>query len=103
MNRSDLLAEISAFQPRDGDWRRLDDLLGDLWSAGVTDECLPVLFAVFERYPDEDGGGVLWSVVHGVESLDLEYGQPLRDSMSRKTSLMARVMLDRLERANAPG
>lgn len=103
MNRSDLLAEISAFQPRDGDWRPFDDLLGKLWSAGVTDECLPVLFGVFERYPDEDGFGVLWSVVHGIESLPLDYGQALRDSILRKASFMGRVMLDRLERANAPG
>lgn len=103
MNRSDLLAEISVFQPHDGDWRPFDDLLGELWSAGVTSECLPVLFGVFERYPDEDGAGVLWGVVHGVESLDLDYGQSLRDSVSRKASFMGRIMLDRLERANAAG
>jgi hypothetical protein len=103
MNPSDLLAEISAFQPQNGDWRPLGELLGQLWSAGVAQEGLPVLFGVFERYPGEDGAGVLWSVVHGVESLNLDYGQSLRDSMSRQASLMGRIMLDRLERSIAAG
>jgi len=103
MKPSDLLAEISAFEPRDGDWRPLDRLLAELWSAGVSSECLPVLFGVFERHPDEDGAGVFWSVVHGVESLDLDYEQPLRDSVSRKPSFMGNAMLGRLERANARG
>jgi len=101
MNRAEALAKIASFAPVDGYWRPLDDLLAQLWSVGVSAECLPVLFGVFERYPDEDGAGVLWSILHGVEALEFSYEQPLRDSLSRKSSFMGRIMLERLERANA--
>jgi hypothetical protein len=103
MPRSALLKEIASFMPQDGFWLPLDDLLISLWEAGVTNECLPTLFGVFERFPDEDGGGVLWSIVHGIETSDIDYNQALRDSMSRQSSFMGRIMLDRLERANAAG
>jgi hypothetical protein len=63
---------------------------------------LPVLFGVFERFPDTDGAGVLWSIVHGVESLGCDYEQPLRESLGRSGSEMAEIMLDRLERSRAP-
>jgi hypothetical protein len=101
MNRGALLQEIADFTPTDGNWLPFDELLGELWASGVTDECLASLFAVFERHPDDDGSGVLWGIVHGLEALDLEYESALRASMSRRPSLMARVMLDRLERARA--
>lgn len=101
MKHRSLLNEIAAFAPVEGNWLPLDDALGRLWEIGVTRECFPELFAVFERFPDEDGAGVLWSIVHGVESLDLDYEASLRESLSRQPSFMGRIMLDRLERANA--
>ena len=63
----------------------------------------PTLFGVFERFPDEDGAGVLWSIVHGVEGLDLDYEQPLRDSLARQRSDMGKIMLGRLERSKKAG
>jgi hypothetical protein len=96
-----VLDEIAAFVPQDGNWLQLDDLLGEVWAGGITADCLPILFGVFERFPDEDGSGVLWGIVHGIELLNIDYSQSLRDSMSRQPSFMGRIMLDRLERANA--
>jgi hypothetical protein len=101
MQQRNILSRIAEFKPTDGNWRELDDLLGGLWSAGVTTECLPILFHVFERYPDEDGAGVLWGIVHGVEASELRYEEPLRVSMARRPSHMGRIMLDRLERTRA--
>lgn len=101
MKHHSVLNEIAAFAPVDGNWLPLDDAIGRLWEIGVTSECVPVLFAMFERFPDEDGAGVLWSIVHGVEALDLDYEPLLRESLSRQSSLMGRIMLGRLERANA--
>jgi hypothetical protein len=43
----------------------------------------------------------LWSIVHGVEGLGLDYEQPLRESMARQPSDMAKIMLGRLERSKA--
>jgi len=94
-----VLREIDEFAPIDGNWRRLDDLLDELCSEGITEGQLPVLFRVFERFPEEDGAGVLWSIVHGVESLPLDYEPFLRQSLARQPSLMAETMLERLEKA----
>jgi len=94
-----VLRDIDKFVPTDGNWLRLDELLAELWSEGVTPGQLSVLFRVFERFPHEDGAGVLWSIVHGVESLPLDYESVLRESLARQPSLMAEVMLGRLENA----
>jgi hypothetical protein len=97
----DVLRDIDAFRPADGIWLPLDDLLAELWEAGVPARALPTLFAVFERFPDDDGAGVLWSIVHGLEGLDIDYEQPLRDSLARLPSNMGQIMLARLERSKA--
>jgi hypothetical protein len=55
---------------------------------------------VFERFPDEDGAGVFWSIVHGIESLDVDYEQTLRASLARRPSRMGQIMLRRLDRAS---
>jgi len=97
----EILRDIEAFRPVDGMWLPLDDLLAELWDAGVPSRALPVLFGVFERFPEDDGAGVLWSIVHGVEALDHDDEQPLRESLGRRWSHLGEVMLDRLERAKA--
>lgn len=99
---AEVLRDIDRFQPAGGDWRPLDALLDELWGAGVPEAALPALFRVFERFPDEDGAGVLWSIVHGVEHLPFAYEAPLRASHARAPSHMAEVMLDRIARAG-PG
>ncbi len=66
---SSIVADIHAFQPEGGNWRPLDDLLDQLWATGEAGRYVPDLLSVLERFPEEDGVGVLWSVVHGVESL----------------------------------
>ena len=99
----DILRDIEAFRPTDGVWLPLDDLLAELWDAGVPARALPTLFGVFERFPEDDGAGVLWSIVHGVEGLDLDYEQPLRDSLARQPSDMGKIMLGRLERSKKAG
>jgi hypothetical protein len=94
-----VLKEIQEFSPVDGNWRHLDALLDELWSEGVSEGSLPILFGVFERFPDDDGEGVLWSIAHGIESLSFDYEPPLRQSLQRKPSFMGRMMLQRLQKA----
>lgn len=97
--QSQILLEIDRFEPRSlGEWRELETLLAELWQGGVTMACLPVLFRVFERFPKEDGAGVFWSIVHGVESTDLDYEEPLRSSLFRQPSELGQIMLRRLEK-----
>lgn len=66
---STIAGEIAAFQPSGGNWRPLDALINELWSVGEPAQVIPQLFSVFERYPSEDGAGVFWAIVHGLESL----------------------------------
>ena len=95
-----VLKDIEDFSPVNGNWRHLDNLLDELWSGGVAEGQFPILFGVFERFPEEDGAGVLWSIVHGVESLQFNYEPVLRQSIARQPSYMGRVMLQRLEKTN---
>jgi hypothetical protein len=97
----EILGDIERFEPANGLWLPLDALLQELWQAGVKSDHLPVLFRVFERFPQDDGAGVLWSIVHGVERHSTEYEAPLRESMRRVQSEMGEVMLQRLERSRA--
>jgi hypothetical protein len=101
---SEILRGIFEFQPIDGNWKPLDHLLDELWSIGTpSKESLQILFEVFERFPEDDGAGVLWSIVHGVESLPYDYEALLRQSHSRVPSLMARIMLTRLANTTKTG
>ena len=99
-SESAILEEIKNFEPVDGDWLDLDDLLNELWVAGVSAESLPIIFNVFEKFPDDDGAGVFWSIVHGVESLNFDYENELKKSLERNPSFMGKVMLQRLDKSH---
>lgn len=94
-----VLKNIESFQPQNNEWLLLDDLLSELWTISAPPRVLPVLFNVFERFPNEDGAGVLWSIVHGVESLEYDYEPALRTSMLKQPSEMGELMIGRLERS----
>ena len=98
---SAIVRDIETFAPINGDWRPLDALLSELWAAGPIGPYLGALFGIFERFPDEDGAGVFWSVVHGVENSPIEYEVVLRQSMERQPSHMGKIMLRRLENSRA--
>ena len=54
-------------------WLPLDDLLAELWSLGTPpQESISVLFE-FSKDFDSDGSGVLWSILHGAESLPYDH------------------------------
>jgi len=94
-----IVRDIEAFTPLNGLWLPLDSLLAELWHTGEASQWLPVLFAVFERFPKGDGAGVLWSIVHGIEALGIDYEVELRNSLATKTSDMGKIMLTRLNRS----
>jgi hypothetical protein len=60
---TDILKDIESFYPKSDEWLPLDELIEELWGAGTPpQEAIPILFGVFERFPDTDGAGVLWSI-----------------------------------------
>lgn len=85
-------------RPNGGVWLPLDDLLAELGIAGVAKKALSTLFGVFERFPNEDGVGIMWSIVHGIENLGFDDEQPWSDSFARQPSDMGKNMIDRLKR-----
>ncbi|MGJ7565618.1 hypothetical protein ACSFBM_17330 [Variovorax sp. GB1R11] len=88
--------DIAKFAPtEDGDWRRLDALLVELWQVDGAERAIPEMLSVFERYPEEDGHGVMWSIVHGLEGLP-NYEPALLGSLRRQPSDLGIVMVSRM-------
>lgn len=53
------------------------------------------MLSIFERYPEEDGHGVMWSLVHGLEKLP-NYESALLSSLARQPSELGIVMVGRM-------
>jgi hypothetical protein len=96
---SEVLHDIASFDAGD-DWRPLDGLLAELFTMGQDlAPARPTLFGVFERFPDHDGYGVMWSVLHGIEAIR-NYEIELLASIRRLPTEFGVVMLRRLVDAN---
>ena len=75
--------------------RTLDELIGaavDLPQHPALDQAL---FGIFERFPAEDGYGVYWSIVHGLERRGA-YEPALLASVRRKPVFFNTLMLGRM-------
>ncbi|BEP56463.1 hypothetical protein GmRootV118_37070 [Variovorax sp. V118] len=93
---SEIAHDIANFAPpEDGSWRHLDSLLDELWRAGSPEQAMPEMLSVFERYPEEDGYGVMWTIVHGLESLP-NYQPELLRSLARQPSELGIAMVGRI-------
>lgn len=101
--QNEILFDIDRFEPTPGgNWRGLDTFLGELWQTTIVSEaCLPVLFRVFERFPEDPSAGVCWSIVHGLELTNIDYEAQLRASLERQPSHLGQTMLLRLEKWKA--
>ena len=92
----DIAEDIACFVPIEGDWRQLDGLAQELWASGRTRDMLWAPFALFERFPaDEDGCGVFWSILHGIEALD-GYEDELAESLRRQPSEFGILLAGRM-------
>ncbi|MGL6073701.1 MAG: hypothetical protein ACRC8S_06015 [Fimbriiglobus sp.] len=90
-----IIGRISAFQPVDGEWLPLDALLSELWDTGQAKKHLRELLGVLERFPEEDGEGVLWSIVHGLEDIP-GYESAVVESVLRQPSELAVTTIGRM-------
>jgi hypothetical protein len=64
-------------------------------TGGLSHEDKAALLEVFERFPDEDGFGVFWSILHGLEHVD-DYEDELVQSVRRRPGLFNTLMLNRM-------
>ncbi len=92
----DIKKAIDAFVPTEGNWLKLDELIEELLKNPDAETGTSTLLHVLERFPEEDGGGVLWSIVHGLEHLD-GYESALIESVQRQPSHLGLTMIRRIE------
>tara|TARA_R110000744_G_C19293950_1_gene554964 strand:+ start:105 stop:494 length:390 start_codon:yes stop_codon:yes gene_type:complete len=94
-----IISDIESYKSDDGNWLRLDQLVTELWESGNPEIGIDALFGVFEKNPTDDGAGVFWTILHGLETL--EYEQKLYDSLIQKPSHMTITMLKRIENSDS--
>lgn len=91
-----ILAEkIMEFRLKDENWSELEQLFDQVFSLNNPQVYYAAIFNLFERFPEEDGAGVFWSALHGMEAVG-GYEIELVRSFRRAFSLMTEAMLIRL-------
>ena len=95
----EIITEIESYETNDGYWLRLDELAIELWESDNPELGMEALFGVFEKYPLDDGAGVFWTILHGLETLN--YEEKLYNSLMDKPSHMAITMLKRIENSDS--
>jgi len=72
-----VLKEIGRFDAVDDDWLPLQTLL-DALPDEVEAEEFQVLLGVFERFPEHDGYGIFWAILHRLEAASGYEGELVR-------------------------
>ena len=75
--------------------KSLEDCLANVFSGCPSQDDKGALLEVFERFPEDDGFGVFWGIVHGLEHVD-DYDQELVTSVRRKPTHFNTLMLNRM-------
>ncbi len=96
---STVLDQLRRFEPKDGEWLPLDELLATLSPDNLRPEAIDALFTLLERFPLDDGAGVLWSVVHLLEAAG-GYESRLLQSIATAPSGLAVTMINRMINGN---
>lgn len=73
----------------------LDNLVQNLADAEQPELAIESLLQIFERFPEEDGSGVFWSILHALESF-AEYESFLLASLKRKPTEFTVIMANRI-------
>jgi hypothetical protein len=91
----DFVSALDSFTPPSGNWLPLETLLEQIFSRPVPPAETAAMLRLFERFPAEDGAGVFWSIVHGLEALP-HYQALLFESVQRVPSELGVTMLGRI-------
>ena len=94
----DLDQNIREFSPVQDDWRPLESLLERAFGSASPQRYYDAIFNLFERFPNDDGSGVFWSALHGMEHHG-NYESKLLMSFCRQPADMTKAMLQRLRNA----
>lgn len=88
-------SKIKEFEPDDGCWLPLDELLIEAFNSSEPQKFYEAIFELFCKFPEEDGSGVFWSALHGMEHFG-GYESMLKEVHLKSPSLMSKIMLKRL-------
>lgn len=83
---------IRDFSPENGAWISLERHIERAFASPDPRRYYHAIFNLFERFPNEDGAGVFWSALHGMEAVG-GYEDLLLQYFRRCPSLMTRAML----------
>lgn len=99
---SALSSKLSEFNnPQDpGQLQELDAAVATALAGGLCQSDKEALLLVFERFPEEDGFGVFWSILHALEAAD-NYEHELVASVRRVPNLFNTLMVNRIVNAGA--
>lgn len=90
---NNIASEIEEFSPSDGNWLGLDRAVGKI--SDVDDEAISACLRVFEKYPEEDGAGVFFTIIHTLEHFG-GYEAALASSVLRSPNQWNLLMLNRM-------
>ena len=91
----EIISRIEHFEPTDDGWLELDGLIQRLLAFEHPERGIDALLGVLERFPEGDGYGVFWSILHALESLP-GYQNKLVESVLRRPSEMTVTMINRM-------
>ena len=97
-NIENIINDLNNYAPVNDEWDSLDELIEEA-SEFSGEAIVKALLNVLERYPNNDGYGVFWSIVHSLEAIG-GYEKELVNSISRQPHEMSILMLNRLINGN---
>lgn len=89
-----LIDSIKSVQD-DDELKKLGVALDRFFQYNHPERGIEVLFNLYERFPDDDGYGVFWTILHGIEHLR-GYEPFLKASVERKPMEFTLTMVNRL-------
>jgi hypothetical protein len=93
-----LFDQIRNFEPDGGNWLPLESMFEQVFASPAPSKFYSAIFQLFEKFPDDDGAGVFWSAVVGMEHSG-NYEQELLAYFRRWPTLITRSMLVRIRNA----
>ena len=90
-----LMHELERFEPEDGNWLPLDDLVQEIIISPAPEQTAEAMMGLFERHPEEDGYGIFWTMLREIERFP-GYEKTVFESLNRKPSMFSVLMVGRM-------
>jgi hypothetical protein len=96
-NIRNLIDELDSIKSLDdaNQLRDLEVLAQQMSDSGTSNEGIDAFLRLYERFPTEDGFGIFWTILHGLEKLP-DYEKHVINSILRKPSVFSVQMIGRL-------